>query len=110
MNSLLFILAQPYSLSPSILTHLPLLSPFAGDIGTLILPEGMQELTLCVCTGITGDIGTLVLPAGMQILDLGGCTGLTGDIGTLVLPEGMQYLDLMHCTGLTGKAKGEVKE
>ena len=69
-------------LSPFILTHLPLLSPFAGDIGTLVLPEGMQEL------------------------DLHGCTGLTGDIGTLVLPEGMQHLGLNSCTGLTGKAKG----
>jgi hypothetical protein len=69
---------QPYSLSPSILTHLPLLSPFAGDIGTLVLPEGMQGLDLYGCTGLTGDIGTLVLPEGMQYLNLGDCTGLTG--------------------------------
>ena len=54
MNSLLFIRVQPYSLSPSILTHLPLLSPFAGDIGTLVLPEGMQYLNLMHCTGLTG--------------------------------------------------------
>ena len=58
-----------------------------------------------------GDIGTLVLPEGMQHLDLNGCTGLTRDIGTLVLPrESMQYLYLTNCTGLTGKAKGGVKE
>jgi hypothetical protein len=110
MNSLLFIRVQPYSLSPSILTHLPRLSPFAGDIGTLVVPEGMQGLYLYSCTGLTGDIGTLVLPEGMQRLDLNDCTGLTGDIGTLVLPEGMQYLDLNDCTGLTGTAKGEAKE
>jgi hypothetical protein len=80
MNSLLFIRVQPYSLLPS--SHLPLLSPFAGDIGTLVLPEGVQDLSL------------------------GGCTGLTGDIGTLVLPEGMQILGLSRCIGFTGKAKG----
>ena len=54
MNSLLFIRAQPYSFSPFILTHLPLLSPFAGDIGTLVLPEGMQILGLNFCNGFTG--------------------------------------------------------
>jgi len=81
MNSLLFIYVQPYSLSPPILTYLLLPSPFAGDIGTLVLPEGMQNLTLS------------------------GCSGLTGDIGTLVLPEGMQWLNIMFCSGLTGKAK-----
>ena len=57
-----------------------------------------------------GDIGTLVLPEGMQALILSNCTGLTGDIGTLVLPEGMQKLSLFECTGLTGKAKSYVKE
>ena len=30
------------------------------------------------CTGLTGDIGTLVLPEGMQELDLAQCSGLTG--------------------------------
>ena len=52
MNSLLFIRVQPYSLLPS--SHLPLLSPFAGDIGTLVLPEGMQNLYLINCFGLTG--------------------------------------------------------
>ena len=81
MNSLLFIRVQPHSLSfhPHVS---PSSSPFAGDIGTLVLPEGMQNL------------------------NLGYCTGLTGDIGTLVVPEGMQYLTLYGCRGLTGKAKG----
>ena len=69
------------TLSHPILTYLPLLSPFAGNIGTLVLPEGMQDL------------------------NLNGCTGLTGDIGTLVVPEGMQYLYLRDCSGLTGKAE-----
>jgi hypothetical protein len=54
MNSLLFTRVQPYSLSPFILAHLPLLSPFAGDIGTLVVPEGMQELSLYGCTCLTG--------------------------------------------------------
>ena len=53
-----------------------------------------------------GDIGTLVLSEGMQNLNLDSCSGLTGDIGTLVLPEGMQNLNLDSCSGLTGKAKG----
>ena len=38
----------------------------------------MQDLYLNGCTGLTGDIGTLVLPEGMQDLDLSDCTGLTG--------------------------------
>ena len=63
----------------------------------------MQRLRLTDCTGLTGDIGTLVLPEGMQELSLSRCTGLTGDTGTLVLPEGMQYLSLRGCIGLTGK-------
>ena len=82
MNSLLF---YPCAAALSLLSssHISLrLSPFAGDIGTLVLPEGMQDL------------------------DLEGCSGLTGDIGTLVLPEGVQRLYLSRCTGLTGKAKG----
>jgi hypothetical protein len=70
----------------------------------------MQELYLSGCTGLTGDVGTLVVPEGMQRLVLSYCDGLTGDIGTLVLSEGMQSLDLVShldsCTGLTGKAKG----
>ena len=65
----------------------------------------MQYLDLKQCS-LTGDIGTLVLPEGMQFLDLFKCTGLTGDIGTLVLSEGMQHLYLNSCSGLTGKAKG----
>ena len=77
MYSLLFICVQPI-LSPSILTYLPLLSPFAGDISTLVLPEGMQKLDMFNCSRLTGDIGTLVLPEGMQHLYLYGCRGLTG--------------------------------
>ena len=42
------------TLSPSILTHLPLRSPFSGDIGTLVIPEGMQFLELSDCPGLTG--------------------------------------------------------
>jgi hypothetical protein len=38
----------------------------------------MQDLHLNGCTGLTGDIGTLVLPEGMQGLYLSGCSGLTG--------------------------------
>jgi hypothetical protein len=38
----------------------------------------MQALILSNCTGLTGDIGTLVLPEGMQKLSLFECTGLTG--------------------------------
>ena len=38
----------------------------------------MQVLDLDYCTGLTGDIGTLVLPEGVQYLNLGSCTGLTG--------------------------------
>ena len=49
-----------------------------GDIGTLVLPEGMQHLNLSYCTGLTGDIGTFVLPEGMQIMYLNGCRDLTG--------------------------------
>jgi hypothetical protein len=99
----------PYAASLSLLSssHISLFfSPFSGDVGTLVLPEGMQNLGLGDCTGLTGDIGTLVLPEGMQNLYLHGCPGLTGDIGTLVVPEGMQYLYLHDCPGLTGKAKG----
>ena len=38
----------------------------------------MQKLRLNDCSGLTGDIGTLVLPEGMQHLDLDRCSGLTG--------------------------------
>ena len=38
----------------------------------------MQTLNLGRCTGLTGDIGTFVLPEGMQNLTLSGCSGLTG--------------------------------
>ena len=38
----------------------------------------MQELYFANCSGITGDIGTLVLSEGMQVLYLSGCSGLTG--------------------------------
>ena len=38
----------------------------------------MQHLYLGGCSGLTGDIGTLVLPEGMQYLDLMDCSGLTG--------------------------------
>ena len=38
----------------------------------------MQDLNLGGCSGLTGDIGTLVLPEGMQNLNLNGCDGLTG--------------------------------
>jgi hypothetical protein len=93
--------AAVLSLLPSSHTSL-LLSPFAGDIGTLVVPEGMLQLYLTNCSGLTGDIGTLVLPEGMQGLNLSRCSGLTGDIGTLVLPEGMQDLLLYDCHGLTG--------
>ena len=106
MNELASLYPCAAVLSPSILTHLPLLSFFAGDIGTLVLPEGIQVLALYGCSGLTGDIGTLVLPEGMQHLDLQNCTGLTGDICTLVLPEGMQWLNLDLCSGLAGTAKG----
>ena len=61
--------------------YLPLLSPFAGDIGTFVLPAGMQYLDLKQCS-LTGDIGTLVLPEGMQNLYLGDCSGLTGKAKT----------------------------
>ena len=49
----------------------------------------MQELSLFGCTGLTGDIGTLVVPEGMQYMNLYGCSGLTGDIGTL--PASLRY-------------------
>ena len=78
MNSLLF---YPCAAALSLLSssHISLrLSPFAGDIGTLVLPESIQYLTLQFCTGLTGDIGTLVVSEGMQVLGLGGCYGLTG--------------------------------
>ena len=78
MNELASLYPCAAALSPSILTYLPLRSPFAGDIGTLVLPEGMQELDLEECSGLTGDIGTLVLPEGMQQLYLYSCPGLTG--------------------------------
>jgi hypothetical protein len=43
---------------PSFLTvssFLLVTHPFtAGDIGTLVLPEGMQDLDLRNCTGLTG--------------------------------------------------------
>ena len=64
------------SLLPSSRTSL-LRSPFAGDIGTLVLPEGMQTVRLDSCSGLTGDIGTLVLPEGMTRLRLDDCYGLT---------------------------------
>ena len=38
----------------------------------------MQHLDLNGCTGLTGDIGTLVLPEGMQWLNLDLCSGLAG--------------------------------
>ena len=87
MNSLLCIPCAAI-LSPSILTHLLLLSPFAGDIGTLVLLESMQKLYLQQCSGLTGDIGTLVLPEGMQYLYLSDCTGLTGKAKSWVTSEG----------------------
>ena len=68
MNSLLFIRMQPYSLSPSILTPLPLLSPVAGDIGTLVLPEGMQHLYFDGCSGLTGKAKGEVTSEGHTLL------------------------------------------
>ena len=106
MNELASLYPCAAILSPPVLTYLPHRSFFAGDIGKLVLPEGIQVLALYGCSGLTGDIGTLVLPEGMQKLNLYGCSGLTGDIGTLVLSEGMRHLDLNECWGLTGKAKG----
>ena len=79
MNSLLFIRVQLYSLSFHPHTS-PSSSPISGDIGTLVLPEGMQGLDLGDCTGLTGDIGTLVLPEGMQNLILCCCYGLIGKV------------------------------
>ena len=38
----------------------------------------MQDLNLYGCSSLTGDIGTLVLPEGMQELHLWDCSGLTG--------------------------------
>ena len=38
----------------------------------------MQDLNLQNCRGLTGDIGTLVLLEGMQYLFLDGCSGLAG--------------------------------
>ena len=38
----------------------------------------MQVLYLNGCRGLTGDIGTLVIPEGMQDLNLSGCFGLAG--------------------------------
>ena len=37
----------------------------------------MQTLRLDSCSGVTGDIGTLVLPEGMTRLRLDYCCGLT---------------------------------
>ena len=37
----------------------------------------MQKLYLNGCSGLTGDIGTLVIPEGMQNLNLVGCN-ITG--------------------------------
>ena len=82
MNELASLYPCAAILSPSILTYLPILSPFAGDIGTLVLPAGMQNLNLHYCKGLTGDIGTLVLPEGMQDLYLTRCSGLTGTLPT----------------------------
>ena len=48
----------------------------------------MQNLNLEYCTGLTGDIGTLVLPEGMQKLVLSDCRGLTGKAKGYVTSEG----------------------
>ena len=48
----------------------------------------MQYLSLNDCPGLTGDIGTLVLPEGMQTLYLDGCSGLTGKAKSWVTSEG----------------------
>ena len=37
----------------------------------------MQYLDLGHCNGLTGDIGTLVLPEGIQVLALHNCPRLT---------------------------------
>ena len=52
MKSLLFIRVQPHSLPfhPHVSNFFLL---FAGDIGTLVIPEGMQNLNLVGCN-ITG--------------------------------------------------------
>ena len=43
----------------------------------------MQCLSLTSCSGLTGDVGTLVLPEGMRGLHVVECTGLTGKVPQL---------------------------
>ena len=104
-----------------------------GNIGALVIPEGMLHLDISGNTRLTGAIDQLVLPAGMDTLNATGCinvgcdiaqlqipegmssiflgtlgiqTGnaqVYGNLGALVLPEGMRSLNLYDCSGITGE-------
>jgi hypothetical protein len=95
-----------------------------GDIGTLVLPAGMQNLNLQLCSGLNGkataeDYVTIEghtlqsathRPSFLTVSLFLAFTSpfAAGDIGKLVIPEGMQSLVLSGCDGLAGKANGYV--
>jgi hypothetical protein len=74
----------------------------AGDVGKLMLPEGMQVLSFVSCKGLTGDVGKIVLPKGMREVDFSHCDGLTGDVSKIVLHEGMQTASFTYCKNISG--------
>ena len=56
----------------------------------------MQTLRLDSCSGLTGDIGTLILPEGMQYLWLSHCSGLTGKAKDQVTSKGYTLQAATH--------------
>ena len=47
-----------------------------GDVGNIVLPEGMQTVDFSNCTGLTGDIAEFNLPVSMKTVNFAGCEGL----------------------------------
>ena len=64
-----------------------------GDIGNLVLPEGMQTVNFVRCTDLTGNITQLNLPVGIQEVNFNGCTGLGGTLVTFP-PSRMTIFDI----------------
>jgi hypothetical protein len=64
----------------------------------------MKTVFFSACDNIAGDVGTIVLPEGMQDVNFSFCEGLTGDVTKLILPEGTKSVDFEGCKNINGKA------
>ena len=74
----------------------------------------MKTVFFSACDNIAGDVGTIVLPEGMQDVNFSFCEGLTGDVTKLMLPEGTKSVDFEGCKNINGKAwvegRGRISE